>query len=279
MSASKNKPMLAWRRLVPEADADAWLERLTWIGPERLIILSAPGRKTAKIEACYLTKAEAARLLREHKGSVRTVHPKEWMSSQERRFELRVPGKLRIVSESAMANEGAEPAILVPAGMAFGTGEHATTAMCVRQLARIAPKSGPRMLDAGTGSGILALAGALLGKKVLAIDNDPDCIKECRANVHRNEAVPPVQWKHLPVEKLPVSQKFDLIVANLYAEVLIGAMPRFRRLMGKGSWLIVSGILKEKAPKVRAALEREGISVEKKLRRGKWVCLVAKLKW
>jgi ribosomal protein L11 methyltransferase len=272
--APASKPTLSWGRTIPDADADLWFERLAWIGPERVAVHSKPGHASARLEVSHLKKAEAVRLRREWKGAIRTVRAKEWMASQQRDFELRVPGRLRIVSETALAKGKGEPAILVPAGMAFGTGEHATTAMCLRQIALAAPRSGPRMLDAGTGSGILALAGALLGKKVLAIDNDPACIRECRANAVRNPHVPKVAWKRLPVEKLPVAQKYDLIVANLYAEILIGAMPRFRRLLGAGGTLIVSGILREKAPAVRAAMKKEGLVLGRQFRKGKWVCLV-----
>ncbi len=148
--------------------------------------------------------------------------------------------------------------LIIPAGAAFGTGEHATTAMSLRLLERVTRgrPAGWRMLDAGTGSGILALAARRFGAgEVVAVDNDPRAIKTARANARSNH-IRGLEFVVGDVRK-QVRGKFDLIAANLYSELLAAVLPRFRRGLREDGRLILSGVLRRQERGIARGLARE----------------------
>lgn len=180
--------------------------------------------------------------------------------------------------------------IYIPAGLAFGTGEHATTSMCLRFLTQTHPKPFPsksiRMLDCGTGSGILAFAGASLGYQVSAFDIDPASIQEARKNARLNRHLPSIDWSVSDLAHFKNSKKaiftqtylkhsFDRITANLYADCIIEYAPLFKKLLAKDGLLILSGILKEQADEVIRHLQAVELHLLEKKIRGKWVSLLA----
>ncbi|MEX0899684.1 MAG: 50S ribosomal protein L11 methyltransferase [Gammaproteobacteria bacterium] len=142
-------------------------------------------------------------------------------------------------------------------GLAFGTGTHATTALCLVWLDGLDLK-GKRVVDYGCGSGILAVAAALLGAaEVLAVDNDPQALIATRENAERNGvghliATPRAS---LPRSPLPLETPFvgDILVANILAAPLIALAPRFAALTARGALVAVSGLLERQAEEVRAA--------------------------
>jgi ribosomal protein L11 methyltransferase len=126
--------------------------------------------------------------------------------------------------------------------MAFGTGEHATTQLCC-QAALGLVKPGMKVLDFGTGSGILAiLAVKLGGSEVLGIDNDSLAIENAQENVVLNRAGSKIKLKLGSIDAIP-DEKFDLIFANLILSQVKGFFPRFKRALKKEGLLIASGIL------------------------------------
>jgi ribosomal protein L11 methyltransferase len=166
---------------------------------------------------------------------------------------------------------------VIPAETAFGTGDHATTAMCLRLLERFTRErpAGWTMLDAGTGSGTLAIAGSCLGAaRVLAIDNDPLAGTVARRNARAN-AVRNIEFRSGDVLNQKLAEKFDVITANLFSEILISALPIWSRHLARGGGLILSGILRSQENGIVAALQRNRFSVEEVRRRGKWVALLA----
>lgn len=274
-----------WRRLVPARLADAWVERVRWAAPGPPIVTEFPGRTSARLEIYGLSVPVARTLRQLYGGEIRSLSTAAWCRSQQRDFILPVAGKLLVAAESAAipARQQQLPVLRIPAGMAFGSGEHPTTAMCLRQLvralrpkrARAATENAPlRMLDLGTGSGVLALAAALLGAEVVAVDLDPVCLRECRANARRNPDVPPVRWVRADVTTWQPTARADLIVANLYAEILIRIMPRLRRWLRPGGTLILSGILREQESAVTAEIIKARLTVRRRLAKGKWICLI-----
>ena len=167
-------------------------------------------------------------------------------------------------------------ALLIPAAAAFGTGGHATTAMSLRLLERVSRPLAPgwRMLDAGTGSGILALAAARFSAgRVLAIDNDPRAVATARENAARND-IATVRFGLADVQK-PINGAFDIVVANLYSELLIAVLPRFRRCLAPNGHLILSGFLRQQEPGLTRALRASGFRILETRRRGKWIALLA----
>ena len=131
------------------------------------------------------------------------------------------------------------------------------------------------MLDAGTGSGILAIAASCLGAlQIIAIDNDPLACGIARRNAEAN-GVQNIEFRIGDVLKQKFLGKFDVIAANLYSEILIAALPGWTRSLADGGCLILSGILRSQEPTVTAALHRSGFVVRETKRRGKWIALLA----
>lgn len=265
-------------------EIDAWSERLSPVSPHPPSITEKAGAKTALAGVCSTKRGELLPLVELFGGSIRKLEPRDWMGSQNRRFVLKVGKHLVVASEGARVPAGC-PVLRIPAGMAFGTGEHATTAMCLRRLARVLsdfaknnPRKRAQVVDAGTGSGILALAAAVMGARVEAFDFDPLCLAECRANVKRNPAVPRVNWSRADVLRHRPSCPADVLVANLFAGLLVRALPRMKNWLKPGGILILSGILRDQQAGVVRALAGAGFAITHTLRKGKWVCLVSSRK-
>jgi ribosomal protein L11 methyltransferase len=243
-----------------------------------LALVRRPGSERALLEISCRTKKRAQELIHEFGGSVEKLQP-DWLqhfAKQVRTQPLRVGSRLVVLSAPARQSFAART-LLIPAEAAFGTGHHATTAMCLRLLERVTRRLVPgwRMLDAGTGSGILALAGDCFGaKQVVAIDNDPLACATAKRNARANGAQN-VQIRTGNLLKLNLVGKFDLITANLFSEVLLEALPIWAKHLAAEGRLIFSGILRSQEPRVVRALRRQGFTFLEIRRRGKWIALVA----
>lgn len=266
-----------WTRLSSAKWEDAWAERLRFLGPDQLAFITWPDSRALKIEA-YCDKATADRLVKRFGGRSTKIAPHIWTGDPARpRAPLAIRGRLKVFSDEAgwqawRDGKKSPPGILIPAGMAFGTGEHATTATCLRLLADLTPElsGGFRTLDLGTGSGILAVAAEVFGSaEIAAIDFDPTAIRIARQNARRNRC------RRVTAEtgdalKYRTRRPFDIVLANLFSEVLIAASPRIAAATRPGGWLIFSGVLKKQAGEVAAALETAGFSAPRVIPRGKW---------
>jgi ribosomal protein L11 methyltransferase len=158
--------------------------------------------------------------------------------------------------------------------LAFGTGEHATTAMSLRFLEQLTRcwNQGWSLVDLGTGSGILALAAKCLSAGgVIGIDNDPAAISVAKSNARLNK-VPGASFQLGDVHDWNPARKTDVITANLYSDLLIEILPRLHG----GAWLILSGILRSQQDELIHALQRNHIDVIRTKRRGKWVAILAR---
>lgn len=153
---------------------------------------------------------------------------------------------------------GIRAVIRLDPGMAFGSGEHASTRLCLAAIARHL-RPGGLVIDLGTGSGILAIAAARLGaRRVLAIDNDPVAVAAARANVRRNRVTRRVTVRRRD-GLAGLRLRADLIVANLTAEILpavAGAMPA---CLAPGGRVVVSGFGSPRAGDVRRCLQAAGL--------------------
>lgn len=269
-----------WRRQITADQADFWFEQLAWIEPQRMMIFCKAGAKRGRIEIYGSDLRERNRLLKEHGGKLHRLLKKHLLPPAPRR-PIRVKGDLYVVGDqkSARALRKKSPGtrtLLIPASMAFGSGEHATTGMVLRYLGkerrRIA--SVKRALDLGTGSGILALAARELGAaKVFAMDNCPDCVRISRENEAANFQSRMIQWSRADLESFAPKGQFDLVTANLFSELLITNARRITGFVAPGGALFLSGILKHQATGVICAFRKEGVKLEDQLRRGKWVML------
>ncbi|MBP8986150.1 MAG: 50S ribosomal protein L11 methyltransferase [Syntrophobacterales bacterium] len=163
-------------------------------------------------------------------------------------------------------------------GMAFGTGQHASTRMCLEAMEDILLKDRKvqkwRVLDVGTGTGILAIAAAKLGaESVRGLDTDPKAVEVARKNVLINGVEDRVRIVNADVRK--ATGTFDLVVANLTAETLLKLKNHLVSLTGPGRYLIASGIIEQNAKKVEESFART-LSIQRVLREKEWVCYVMK---
>ena len=162
--------------------------------------------------------------------------------------------------------------LVVPAGMAFGTGNHATTAMSLRLLEEVSRKLKPgwSIVDLGTGSGILALAAKRFGAgRVIGIDNDSHAIAAARENARMNR-IDNINFKIGDVRRRKFPGRIDIVTANLFSELLIEILPKLKAARR----LILSGILRSQERDVLRALRANKIDIVEVRRRGKWIAIL-----
>src|SRR5262245_66461 len=136
--------------------------------------------------------------------------------------------------------KGSKPVIIIEPSTGFGTGHHATTRLCLRMLQRLDLR-GARVLDIGTGSGVLALAAWKLGAgDVVAIDNDPDALDSARENIARNGAAAAIDIIRDDLGSLRI-ERADVVLANLTGALLVRHVRELRSLPVEGGYLILSG--------------------------------------
>jgi len=158
-------------------------------------------------------------------------------------------------------------------GLAFGSGHHATTWLCLQRLAELAPGAG-RILDVGFGSGILALAAAALNPaaEIIGLDNDPDALPVAMANAALNGLAGSIQFSLRTLDQL--TPPFDLITANLTLAPLLELAPLLAALVGPAGRLVLSGLLDSQAQEAAQAYEALGLALESQWRREEWTALV-----
>lgn len=162
--------------------------------------------------------------------------------------------------------------IWIEPGMAFGTGTHETTQLCLRSLERIQLK-GKSLLDFGTGSGILAIAAVRLGaRRVVACDIDPEAISIARSNSVINGCDREIEWVTGGISRIG-RNRFDFVVANLTADVIESLLPQFASCLKPGGTLFFSGILMDQVSCLRKAIQSHRLAVLKQDTKGEWVCL------
>ena len=166
------------------------------------------------------------------------------------------------------------PVIIIEPSTGFGTGHHATTRLCLRALRQLELR-GARVLDIGTGSGVLALAAWKLGAgDVVAIDNDPDALDNARDNIARNGAAAAIDIIRDDLASLRI-QRADVVVANLTGAVLVRYSTELRGLAVDGGYLVLSGFSPDDLPVIlRAFADLQGVAEETE---GEWaaICLRA----
>lgn len=225
--------------------------------------------------------------LREIGALVTTVvHDSDWASAWKRHVRVMRIGR-RIVIRPTWRRHRRAPGDVVIAmdpGMAFGTGLHPTTRLCLAGIERwaddgllsrgAAADGHARLLDVGCGSGVLAIAAGLLGAgELVGVDTDPIAIEATLANAGRNRLRRRVRaWQGtVPTGAAP----FDLVAANLIASVLVALAPRLRDELRPGGRLLASGIFVDREGDVRSALAAAGLAILRREAEGDWVALDA----
>lgn len=199
-----------------------------------------------------------------------------WLSKWKEHIEpVRISDRLIIKPTwKNVAKKSGRIIIDIDPGMAFGTGSHASTMMCLKAADKLGHAiKGKSVLDVGTGSGILAIATAKLGaKKIVGIDIDPEAVKVARKNVRLNNASKNVKITAEPLEK--IKNKFYVIFANIIAEELIKIANLLKAKTADNGFLILSGILKDRAEEVGVVYKGLGLKPFTSYGKGEWRCLV-----
>ena len=159
-------------------------------------------------------------------------------------------------------------------GAAFGTGTHETTRLCLETLDKII-KEGDTVLDIGCGSGILAIASMLLGAtEGFGVDIDPLAVKTAVENGKMNNLTEPQLQFVCGDLADKVTKKYDVVVANIVADIIILFSTQVRAFMKQGAKFVASGIIDSRADEVVLALQNAGLLVEERIEENGWVCLV-----
>lgn len=232
-----------WRKR--SQSAPSWLPFLEKIFGNRIVLTQESYRETLAIEIYLKNRSEGKILQKNFGGRVLSFHSKRWEKWQRAsHYPLKIGKQLLVVAtESQRARCQRQyphrKILWIPAEAAFGTGFHATTFLCLRELIKHYPFSS--LIDIGTGSGILAIAAAQLGcKEVLALDNDPVAIRVAKQNALRNQVN--VSWKVKKMEHFQPLAKVEGVVANLFSEMLVAHAKKIASWIKKDGFLILSGI-------------------------------------
>jgi ribosomal protein L11 methyltransferase len=165
--------------------------------------------------------------------------------------------------------------IRIDPGLAFGTGQHATTQMCLESMESLSLGRSWTMLDVGTGSGILAIYAAMLGAtRILAIDTDRDALKSAGENTDLNGLATAIEFSSQPLETL--SGSFSLIMANLILGTILDLIPHLQRLLAPDGYLVLSGIMRGQVDELGEKIVLAGLQTERTSYRMDWACLVVR---
>ena len=269
--------MWVWSKLVAPSWLEANEETLRQSVGNNLAVISRPGHKRVRLEVAFKAAAKAREFGSKSGGRIEKL-PHEWL----RRYSAAQAKPLRIGRRLVITRNGGFPGscrtraiwkspfldpqrkrpvhLIIPAGLAFGTGEHVTTAMALRILEEITRhmKPGWSAADIGTGSGVLALAAKCFGAgRVVALDIDGQAISTARRNARLNE-IRGIDFREVDARQWSPQGEFDIVVANLFSELAIEILPALKAKLRRDRWMILSGILRMQEREVSRVLRRNG---------------------
>ncbi len=253
------------------------------LDPARLAVVEKVGSTGLRFEFYCASEREALALVGRFGGSVLPVKNERWLpagvaaASRPISFgrHLVITGLAEKLAE-VRAQQPRKHVLCIPAALAFGSGEHSTTAMCLRLLdgiARVRAGSRWTMLDLGTGSGVLALAARVLGAATAqGLDYDPPCIRTARENARTN-AVSGATFSVADVQRWEPRRQWDVVAANLFSNLLVSQMPKLARALAPDGDLLLSGLLVHQLDEVLAAARNAKLKVHAVKGRGRWRAL------
>jgi ribosomal protein L11 methyltransferase len=206
-----------------------------------------------------------------------SVRNEDWAENWKQHFPLQRIGTRLVIRPSweSYLPQADEVVLELDPGMAFGTGTHGTTMLCLEVITELLEQQEPpqSFLDVGTGSGILALGAAALGcPKILANDIDPEACQVASENARKNDLAERLEITDRPLDKLPGC--YELVVANILAEENVRLKYELLRHLAPRGWLVLSGILREKEVLVRDGFADLPLEVFPSRYRDDWTCLI-----
>ncbi|MCT2343256.1 50S ribosomal protein L11 methyltransferase [Niallia taxi] len=213
-----------------------------------------------------------------NKVTIMEVNEEEWATAWKKYYHpVKISEKFTIVPtwEEYTPVNSDELIIELDPGMAFGTGTHPTTVLCIQALERIV-KKGDTVIDVGTGSGVLSIAASMLqAKSVHALDLDEVAVQSAKLNLKLNKVheTATVQQNNLLDG---ITQESDVIVANILAEVIVRFTDDVYRLLKEDGYFIASGIILQKKEEVKAAIIASGLEIVETVQMEDWISITAK---
>ncbi len=262
--------MYLWSKLSGKKWEDAWEER--FYGNTNAVIEEIKGGKSIRVQVYCETEADAVAIQEQFGGSVTEVKSATWEEPQDLsqkplliRDQLVLTQTVQPEALTALKEQYPQRRVInIPAEMAFGTGDHPTTATCLRYLTDYAQEQRAaerrwKVADAGCGTGVIAIAADLLGAaEVFAFDFDAHAVKVAQKNIATNNATQ-TSAETLDVFDWQPQPQYQLVTANLFSTILQQAFPILKSALTPDGTIIISGILASQWDETRAAAETAGL--------------------
>lgn len=284
-----------------EAEFSAFLEetRPSWDYVDDALQASMTGVSRIRLYIDSAKKVPELRRLDEALVAVRSMFPKtdfgtltvstkecrdeDWENNWKEYYQpISIGEKLIVLPEwfKGVDTQGRIPIILDP-GLIFGTGQHASTQMCLRALEKVI-RGGETVADLGSGSGILAIASLLLGaEKAVAVDIDPKAEDVAQSNARCNKIGPQQLTTKTgnvltdtAIKKELSATPFDVVIANIVADVIIALAPNVELFLKPNGVFLCSGIIDTRESEVADALQKSGLTITHRLSQDGWRCFV-----
>lgn len=207
------------------------------------------------------------------------LQDEDWSDTWKQYFHTEKPGERVVIKPTWEEYEPKDDEVVIELdpGAAFGTGTHATTSMCIRQLEKLV-KPGMTVFDVGTGSGILSIISAKLGaKNIQAVDYDDSVLKIIEENLEQNNVQDIISVAQSDLMQ-NVHGKAELVIANIIADIIIRLFDQLDEHLEQGGTLLTSGIIEDRIEDVLAAAEAHGYGVVERLENKGWACITFKRK-
>ena len=207
------------------------------------------------------------------------LQDEDWSDTWKQYFHTEKPGERVVIKPTWEEYEPKDDEVVIELdpGAAFGTGTHATTSMCIRQLEKLV-KPGMTVFDVGTGSGILSIISAKLGAtNIQAVDYDDSVLKIVEENLEQNNVQDIISVAQSDLMQ-NVHGKAELVIANIIADIIIRLFDQLDEHLEQGGTLLTSGIIEDRIEDVLAAAEAHGYGVVERMESKGWACITFKRK-
>ena len=207
------------------------------------------------------------------------LQDEDWSDTWKQYFHTEKPGERVVIKPTWEEYEPKDDEVVIELdpGAAFGTGTHATTSMCIRQLEKLV-KPGMTVFDVGTGSGILSIISAKLGAtNIQAVDYDDSVLKIVEENLEQNNVQDIISVAQSDLMQ-NVHGKAELVIANIIADIIIRLFDQLDEHLEQGGTLLTSGIIEDRIEDVLAAAEKHGYGVVERMESKGWACITFKRK-
>ena len=207
------------------------------------------------------------------------LQDEDWSDTWKQYFHTEKPGERVVIKPTWEEYEPQDDEVVIELdpGAAFGTGTHATTSMCIRQLEKLV-KPGMTVFDVGTGSGILSIISAKLGAtNIQAVDYDDSVLKIVEENLEQNNVQDIISVAQSDLMQ-NVHGKAELVIANIIADIIIRLFDQLDEHLEQGGTLLTSGIIEDRIEDVLTAAEKHGYGVVERLENKGWICIVSEHK-